>query len=171
MKTRFHLRRTALLGLLACASFAGHADSLTVPIDLSLGNAFFGRSTAIGSFVDTYSFTLTGSSYFVTASASSASSGAQDLDFTSLVIQDATSTVVATFAGNLGNDAIEFYALSQTVLAAGAYSLVVTGVNSPTQASYSGNIAVTPVPEPSVSAMLLAGLAGVGFMVRRRQRE
>lgn len=164
-------RHTAALGLLAFASASSFADTVTAPLDLSLGNVGFGRNNAIGSFVDTYTFTLTGSSFFVTSTASSAASGLQDLDFTSLVIQNAASVVVATFTGNLGNDATEFYALGPITLAPGAYSLVVSGVNSAAQASYSGNIAVTaiPVPEPSTSALMLAGLGAAAFITRRRR--
>ncbi|MEL4177823.1 FxDxF family PEP-CTERM protein [Roseateles sp. PN1] len=46
-----------------------------------------------------------------------------------------------------------------------------------TQAAYSGNLTVTkvpdaappPVPEPETYAMLLAGLAGIAFVVKRRR--
>jgi hypothetical protein len=165
------LRHLGALGLLALASTASLADTFTAPLDLSSGNTGFGRNNAIGAFTDTWTFTLAGSSWFVTSTASSAASGVQDLDFTSLVIQDAANNVVATYAGNFGNDATEFYALSQTLLVAGAYRLIVTGVNSPTQASYSGNIAVTAVPEPASGALLIAGLAVMGFMASRRRGD
>ena len=164
-------RHAAALALLATASTVSLADTVTTPLDLSLGNTSFGRNNAIGSFVDTYTFTLTGSSFFVTSTASSAAAGLQDLDFTSLVIRNAANTVVATFAGNLGNDITEFYALSPTLLTAGSYRLIVSGVNSPTQASYTGDFAVTatPVPEPSTSALMLAGLGAAVFVMRRRK--
>jgi len=154
---------------LAVGASSSFADSVTSALDLSAGNVFFGRNNAVGSFTDIYTFSLTGSTYFVSATSSSAQSGAQDLDFTSLVIEDASNNIVATFAGNLGNDANEFYSLSNTTLAMGDYRLIVTGVNSAAQASYSGNVAITPVPEPESYALLLAGLGAVGFVARRRQ--
>ena len=83
-------------------------------------------------------------------------------------MQTSASVTVATFGDNFGNDANEFYALPQTLLSAGTYQIVVSGVNSPSQASCSGTVAVTAVPEPATGAMLLAGLGMVGFMLRRR---
>ena len=170
-----HSIRLAAAAVLASVSLASQADTFTAPLDLSTGNTSFGRNNAVGSFVDTYTFTLTGSSYFLTGTASSAKSGLQDLDFSSLVIKNSSNAIVATFDGNLGTSANEFYSLPEISLAAGSYSLVVTGVNSPAQASYSGNVAVTAaVPEPDTLALMLAGLAAVGFMARgqaARQRR
>lgn len=43
-----------------------------------------------------------------------------------------------------------------------------TGIGRPNPR---GNVQVTPVPEPSQWAMMLAGLALVGFIVRRNSRK
>ncbi len=164
-----HLSKLFIAAALAVSGSSSFADNVTTALDLSAGNDFFGRNNAVGSFTDTYTFTLTGSAYYITSTSSSAQSGEQDLDFASLVIEDASNTVVATFAGNLGNDVVEFYSLTNTVLTPGDYRLIVTGMNSAAQASYSGNVAITPVPEPESYALLLAGLGAVGFVARRRQ--
>jgi hypothetical protein len=164
-----NLHRAFVYSLLATASTAAFADTVNLPLDLTTGNASFGRNNAVGSFTDTYTFTLASSSWFLTSSASTSASGSQDLTFSSLTVLDATNGVVATFAGNLGNGANEFYALPQTLLPTGTYQLVVTGVNSPTQASYSGTMAVTAVPEPTTGAMVLAGLGVVTFLSRFRR--
>jgi hypothetical protein len=156
--------------LLATVSMASHADTFFATLDLSAGNTSYGRNNAVGSFTDTFSFVLAGSSFAVTSTASTAQSDAQNLDFTSLVIENSSNAVVATFLGNLGTPSNEFYSLPETVLGAGSYRLIVTGVNSPTQASYSGNIAVSPVPESGTLAMMLAGLGAMAFVASRRER-
>jgi len=160
------------LAALATASTAGFADTITAPLDISQGNGSFGRNNAVGDFTDTYTFTLLGSSFFAAATASTAASGEQDLDYTSLLIWNAADVIVGTFQGNLGTDLNEFYSLPQIVLQPGAYRLVVKGVNSPTQASYTGNISISPfvgnVPEPGTTGLVLAGL-GLAFVLKRRK--
>jgi len=163
------LRHALAFSLLATASTVGFADNFSAPIDLSSGNASFGRNNAVGVFVDIYTFTLADSSWFLTSSASTSASGVQDLDFNTLTIRNSSDAVVATYAGNLGNDANEFFALPQTLLTAGVYQIVVDGLNSATQASYSGTAAITAVPEPASGALALAGLTAVGLLVRRRR--
>ena len=164
------LSKTLTAIALAAAASASYADTFTGPINLSSGNALFGRNDTIDTFTDTYTFTL-GSSFSISGTASTAADGAQNLSFSSLKIFDAANVVVATFAGNLGTDLLEFYALSPVVLSAGNYSLVVTGINTPAQASYAGTLAIAAavVPEPESYALLLAGLGAVGFVARRRK--
>lgn len=53
-------------------------------------------------------------------------------------------------------------------LAAGNYSLVFGGFSAGS-GTYGGNVFATPVPEPETYAMMLAGLAAVGFLARRRR--
>ena len=71
------LHHLAALFALAAATTASHADAIIAPLDLSAGNASFGRNNAVGAFTDTYTFTLAGTAYFTAATASSASSGTQ----------------------------------------------------------------------------------------------
>ena len=53
----------------------------------------------------------------------------------------------------------------------GNYSLNIAGykINSSKSASYTGNIAISAVPEPETYAMILAGLGLIGFSIRRRR--
>ena len=165
------LKNTFVATALAVAASASTADAVVSMLDLSSGNARFGRDNAVGSFADTYTFTLTGSAWMVSSTASSAASGSQDLDYSSLQITDTSPNVLATFVGNRGDDQNEFYSLSSTLLPAGNYQLLIRGFNSPTQASYSGNLAVSaapnPVPEPGTLALLFAGLGVAAFASRR----
>jgi hypothetical protein len=87
-------------------------------------------------------------------------------------------------SGSLSTDAggtsTKTVALNTGILAAGTYGLYVQGLVTPKgTSSYSGNIGfsydgpsggtpVTPVPEPETWAMLMLGLAGMGFVARRR---
>ena len=60
---------------------------------------FFGRTPSGSSFVDTYTFTLAGSSFLTVGSVDSSAVGGQDIDFTSIMIMQGGNTV-ATFANN-----------------------------------------------------------------------
>lgn len=166
------LKITLVATALAVASSASMADAVVSMLDLSNGNARFGRDNAVGSFMDTYTFSLASSAYLVSATASSAASGSQDLDYSSLQIADALSSTVATFVGNLGDDQNEFYSLPATLLAAGNYQLLIRGINSPSQASYSGNLAIsvapTGLPEPGSLSLMLASLGAAVLVTRRR---
>ena len=53
--------------------------------------------------------------------------------------------------------------------ASNGYTLVISGT-SHSASAYSGAITLSPVPEPETYALLGAGLALVGFMVRRRHK-
>lgn len=43
--------------------------------------------------------------------------------------------------------------------------------NAIVKANYQGSLILTPVPEPQTYALLFAGLAAIGFVVRRRDSE
>ncbi len=56
------------------------------------------------------------------------------------------------------------------LLGAGSYDIHVTGMSTKANTRYSVLVDVTPaVPEPSTYALMLAGLAGVGAIARRRK--
>lgn len=56
------------------------------------------------------------------------------------------------------------------LLLSGPLTLVVTGWSG-SNASYSGTINLTVVPEPDTIALMAAGLGVVGFVARRRQQK
>lgn len=135
----------------------------------------FGGYAPIGSFVDTFTFSLPANS----------ASGYSVTNFTFLPGQFntilATLTLFSNVDGILGNADDTFIstssmpggntlALAQTALPAGNYFIDVGGRTNGTQGGiYNGAISVTAVPEPETLAMMLAGLGALGFLARRRQ--
>jgi hypothetical protein len=160
---------TLMAAALALVSTAALADNGGGPLDLSGGTTFFGR-TPTGVFTDTWTFSLASSSYLVNGSTSSAAVGETNLDYTSVTLRDSANALVATFHDYLIGRT-EFYRLGETRLAAGDYSMVVSGVNSVPQASYSANLSVVaaPIPEPETYVLMLAGLGVMGFVMSRRR--
>lgn len=81
----------------------------------------------------------------------------------------ALTTKIATgVISSLGS--FDFASLSfSNLLSPATYYLNVIGSTSANSASYSGNINISPVPEPETYAMMLAGLGLLGFSARRRK--
>jgi hypothetical protein len=66
-------------------------------------------------------------------------------------------------------------ALDFLTLDAGTYAIeisgLVSGLVAGQTASYAGNLQVAAVPEPETYALLLAGLAAMGYMAKRRKQQ
>jgi PEP-CTERM motif len=151
---------------LLLASAGAHAADLGV-LNLSTGSNFFGNTPVAGSFSDTLTFTL-GTASFANASITSVVNGGQDVDFTSIVLTGPSGPFTLT---SVSGDPVEVWATPGTGfnLAAGTYTLTLSGNNSAGIGSYAGNLAVSPVPEPQSLALALAGLGAMGFLMRRRR--
>lgn len=134
------------------------------PLDLSSGSAGFTSTPTVGGFTDLYTFTLT-TPATISGSITSVVNGLQDIDFVGIFLTGPSG--VFNFTQLLG-DPFETWGLAPVNVASGSYSLTVIGVNSPAGASYGGNVAVTLVPEPEPYALLLAGMAVIGLLARRR---
>ena len=132
---------------------------------MSSGSAGFVNTPPAGAFTDVYTFTLSVPTT-LTGIVSSVVSGAQDIDFTSIVLTGPTGP---TSFAMISPDPFEIWTISTGTLAAGAYTLTLMGTNSPAIATYTGNIAIASVPEPETYALMLAGVAAVGFVVMRRR--
>ncbi len=85
------------------------------------------------------------------------------------------SSVVVTGQGQVRSDTSAADGFSFAGLSAGHYVLAVSGSLGHGQllGGYSGSISsvAAPVPEPETYAMLMLGLAGVGFAARRRNKS
>jgi len=166
------LNKIFLAAALAVAASSSFADTGGGPLNLSTGSTAFSR-TPIGAFTDTWTFSLAGASFLTSSTISSSAVGAQDLTFTSAVLTTGADpgTPLATFTGPTTVGANEFMNLSNFLLPVGSYDLIVKGTNSTQPAAYSGTItiAAAPIPEPETYALMIAGLAAMGFVARRRK--
>jgi len=160
----------ALAAGVALGSF-GASAAFIGSIDLTTGSNGFVSTPTPGAFVDTATFLLTTQSTLAGILAS-AVSGAQDVDFTSIVLAGPSGPVSFAMAGA---DPFETWTISTGALSAGLYTLAVTGTNSAGGGTYVGNIAVTaggvapPLPEPGTYALMLAALGAMHFVMRRRK--
>jgi len=158
------LDHLALAAALALGSSSGYAISLGT-LDLSSGTGAFSNTPIAGSFTDTLTFTLTTAS-LLTGSVTSAVAGTQDVDFTSISITGTGGPFAFTQALS---DPFELWTRSSVQLAAGTYTLNLTGTNSASIGSYAGTLGVSAVPEPGTLAMLLAGFGTIAFIARQRR--
>jgi PEP-CTERM motif len=85
------------------------------------------------------------------------------------------SSVVVTGQGQVRADSTPTNGFSFSGLSAGTYDLAVSGSLDRGQilGGYSGSISsvAAPVPEPETYAMLMLGLAGVGYAARKRKKS
>lgn len=169
--------------LMVSAAMAGAANfSTTQTIDLkageglwtgAFGNSYAGTNLKGLTFEDTYNFTVPSftsvDAALLSLSSTVKNSTIAGVKFTSFDLYYGSSLLasgdVGSFSGlSLGGLS---FAGSQS---AGLYSLKVDGKFTGTSGgSYSGNVNVSPVPEPESWSMLALGLAGVGFLARRRK--
>ncbi len=157
------IRALVLAAGLALSGYAGLASA--VAVDLSTGSAGFVNTPPAGAFTDIYTFSLSVPTT-LTGAVTSVVSGAQDIDFTSMTLTGPSGPLTFSL---INPDPFEIWTISTGTLAAGAYTLTLIGTNSAAIATYSGNIAIAAVPEPETYALMLAGIAAVGFVVMRRR--
>jgi hypothetical protein len=144
------------------ADFGAH-DTVEVGVSLPIS----------GAFIDYFLFTLTPAAT-VTSSAVSLS----NLTFLniaggsySLWSGDGIGAAVDTqVSANYSFDGFSGNTFNSQVLSTGSYFYKVTGTATGSAGGvYSLTSTLAPVPEPETYALMLAGLAAVGFMARRRK--
>ncbi len=130
--------------------------------------------TPVGSFSDSYLFSLTGTSnLFSTAVSNNVSNNNGS-------VLGLTGGLVSLYRDVLGPDLpLGSFAFDGTTgdgpghtfatLVAGNYYYTVSGIGSGSQGGlYTVSSTAAPVPEPQTFALILGGLAAVGLMIRRR---
>jgi hypothetical protein len=159
----------AMAATLAAAGGVSSANAaVTDPIILSgiPQTDSFGGVVGAGLFDDTFDFTvpISGSANsFVHSIALQAIGLPGDLDFSSVVLD-------GFYIFDVTNGFLSGALLNPIFLNAGQHSLRVMG-SSIGSASYAGTINVTTgpaIPEPASWAMMVAGVAAAGLMMRRR---
>lgn len=147
----------AASGLVQAASpgALGVIDDIAVPIGNSVQGFFF----------DTYTFDLTVGADITGSAFSFELPSLFSISSFTAVLQDSSFTT-------LGTDTDPSDGFSFAGLASGSYALTLLGFASGSAGGvYAGVISAqtTPVPEPESMALLLAGLAAVGFTAARRR--
>ena len=128
----------------------------------SLFSAKFAANTAIN---DTWNFTLVEpSSTSFAALQTFAVSAGQILDFSAVL---SGTNLTQTFGA--GSQTLSWVGS----LAAGSYSVNVTGTSALANSQYLATVSAipTPVPEPETYAMMLGGLALLGAVARRKAKK
>lgn len=163
-----HFVIAVMIATLAVVATDARANNITADIDLIDGTATFDAlHTDSYSFTDTFNFDVTGS---VLASASLVTIGftaGQNIDFTSATLNGNSLWILGS--GNIFETAFTPGQLGLT----GPLQLLVTGnsgAGNGINASYSGTLNATSVPEPASLMLLGAGLAGVGIWRRKSQK-
>jgi hypothetical protein len=184
------IKSVILAGILAASSATAFADTITnltvgpLPTSLNYGDTFASASSGT-TFFDAYYFTIpAGTANSITTSIDLGSilglSGLRarlyagnSNDTTNSVTNIITNWSTAVNAGIPGVT-LETVVLNPVTLAAGAYTLQIKGtVAGLAGGSYAGVLNITnpvaAVPETESYAMLIAGLAMMGFISRRRK--
>jgi PEP-CTERM motif len=156
----------ALFAAAALISTVGAAfanDVTASPPFSGLTSTFSALHTA-GSFTDTFIFTLPGITS-ADASVVTIGTGVSDIDFSSGTLNGLPLTLT-TDAGGF----VELLYTPAPFAVTGPLTLIIKGASG-ANASYSGTLNVTAVPEPQSIVLMLAGLSVMGFVARRRRAD
>ena len=167
-------KKATVAAALASAMFATSAQAATIVIETSPPAGGFANdnvtcaTTSPCTFTDEGTFVTPAGFQLVSATISTISTSAMtNIDFGSVLLNGVAFVMSPT-------GTFEFGSLSNQPLAPGGTNrLVVTGTTGG-NASYRGALSFAPmaaVPEPSTWMLMLLGMAGVGFSMRRKEKQ
>lgn len=158
------------IGLAAAVAFSGQAGATTYAVSYSdlTGLGYENIVSGLqGNFSDTYTFTLPVASYI---------GGSLSVNNHTLL-----GKVISNISGlteTLSNSGGTIFSNSGTfqdasgMLGAGSYSFVISGMGSGSRGgNYTLDASAQPVPEPTESALMLSGIAMLGFIAARRKKS
>lgn len=158
----------------AMASSASAADiertrTLVWTDATSTFNARYGEGTTGQTFLENFTFDVSGASAAVSSAVVSiALDGLSRLGIDSFTLSGNGQTYAGT---SLLDGDTQTFNLRTNGLSAGLYTLSVAGtILGSAGGSFAGNISVAPVPEASTTAMMIGGLALIGFAAYRRRK-
>ncbi|WP_338758430.1 FxDxF family PEP-CTERM protein [Massilia sp. METH4] len=175
---QFCLVAALAIGAQAHASYIDNSQTFnqTVVQDGSEGAFAFDRTivTDAGSlgassngFADRYAFSLDAASYFGGDLSSVLYPNGTGLVITSFTLHEADGDLL--YSASLVDARRQAWAfLDDATLSNGSYFLQVNGYATAASGSYSGNLAVSAVPEPGSLALMFGGLTVLGVALRRR---
>ena len=177
LKELFMRKKLAYLSTVIVATFMATGAQAAQFINITGPSGTYGDddvvcatgSTAPCSFTRTFNF-VTPAGFNVTSadisSIVSATNPLTDINFTAVTLNGINFTTLSTGAQEFRN------ILNQTLVAGGNNVLNVTGTTGG-NAAFSGNLSfasVAAVPEPAAWMLMLIGMAGVGFSMRRKDK-
>ncbi|MBP0596615.1 FxDxF family PEP-CTERM protein [Herbaspirillum sp. LeCh32-8] len=164
-----------LAASLATAGGAVHAAQIngTSPLEFEGKTSTFGTafdtSQSGQTFLQNFTFSNSSAATATSAVISIALGDSSALDITGFTLSGNGQTWSGTKSVVGGT---QYFTLRASNIAAGDYTLAVTGsVTGSAGGSFGGNISVAAVPEASTTAMMLSGLALVGFAAVRSRRR
>jgi hypothetical protein len=144
----------------ATALALGSACAADQTVSFTGNLAQFGSLDAVGPVLDGGSDAITFDNLAAGTYTFDLSLSSQHIDLTGVSLNGVAGTL-------LGSGKFRFAQVEG--LAAVPFVLTVTGTPMDMRAMYSGEVSVMAVPEPETYSLMLAGLAAVGFIARRRR--